>query len=339
MENSTTRPLVVVLGASGFVGTAVTRELVERPIRLRLVARRDIAVPAGGLAEVEACSRDLTAPGELAAAVADADVVIHLVAHIKGASTWRVTEDDAAAERVNLGLMHDLLAAFRAARRRQPPPVVVFAGAMSQVGKQSGGLVDGSEQDEPATEYDRQKLAAELALRAATAEGLVRGITLRLATVYGQGAGPCALERGVVAAMMRRAFAGQPLTMWHDGTVARDLVCVDDVARAFVAAVDHADALAGRHWLIGTGQSTLVGDLFSTIAEVVSAHTGLPPVPVVQVRPENAEAGDLLDFVVGSSAFADLTGWSPRVSLREALSRAAAAMAVATVSSPTLYDV
>lgn len=320
------KPLVVVLGASGFVGNAVTRELAGRPIRLRLVARRPIEVPANATAEIEVRSADLTAEGELARAVQDADAIIHLVAHIQGASTWRVTEDDTVAERVNLGLVHDLIAALRQ-RQGGSPPAVLFSGSMSQVGKPTGGRIIGDEPDLPVTVYDRQKLAAEQALEAATAEGVLRGITLRLATVYGQGNGPVALERGVVSAMLRKAFAGEPLTMWHDGTVARDLVCVDDVARAFAAALDHADALAGRHWLIGTGLPTRVGDLFGSIAELVAEITGKPAVPVISELPDHVDASDLLDFVVGSTAFCEVTGWAPRVALRSALTRAAAAMA------------
>lgn len=318
------KPLVVVLGASGFLGTAVTRQLLERPIRLRLVARRSIEVPAGSLAEVEIRSADLAEPGAVASAVEGADAVIHLVAHIDGPSTWRVEEGDTVAERVNLGLVHDLVDAFRG--RQGPPPVVVFSGSMSQVGKPTGGPALETDADLPDTVYDRQKLAAEHALRDATAEGVVRGTTLRLATLYGQGSGPSALERGVVSAMMRRAFAGEPLTMWHDGTVARDLICVDDVASAFVAALDHADALAGKHWLIGTCQSVRIGDLFTMIAEVVATHTGREPVPVVSVASEHAGASDMVDFVSGSTAFAQVTGWAPQVDLRPALDGAARAM-------------
>ncbi|HWG98569.1 MAG TPA: NAD-dependent epimerase/dehydratase [Pilimelia sp.] len=325
-DTAPSRPLVVVLGASGFIGTAVTREFLARPVRLRLVSRRPVPLPPGGVAEVQPLHRDLTEPGAVAAAVAGADVVIHLLAYIKGLSTWRVREGDHAAERVNVGLMHDLIEAVRG-QRRGTPPVVVFAGALSQVGTAGGAAVTGEETDEPASEYDRQKLAAERALADATAAGLVRGITLRLPSVCGQGTGPSTLEHGMVGAMMRRAFAGEPLTMWHDGTVARDLVCVDDVARAFAAAVDHADALAGRHWLIGSGQRTTVGELFRAIAEVVARHTGKPPVPVTQVRHRAAAPADLVDFVVGSSAFSRVTGWSPQIPLATALDRAAAARA------------
>jgi dTDP-4-keto-6-deoxyhexose 4-ketoreductase len=185
--------------------------------------------------------------------------------------------------------------------------------------------VDGSEPDVPASEYDRQKLAAEHTLLAATESGALRGIVLRLATVYGQGTTPFDVEHGVVSAMLRKAIAGEPLTMWGEGTVARDLICVDDVARAFLAAMDHADALTGRSWLIGTGNATSVRDLFTSIAQAVSSRTGRPAVPVVSVRPDKADASDAVDFVVGSAAFGKVTGWLPTVTLAEGLDRAAAA--------------
>jgi nucleoside-diphosphate-sugar epimerase len=314
------RPLVTVLGASGFVGTAVARELAARPIRLRLVARREVNAPAGALAEIESHPADLTAPGAMAAAVDGADAVVHLLAYIKGASHWRVSEGDDAAERVNVGLLRDLVDAVRTAGTK---PAVLFAGAVSEVGTAAGERVLGDEDDRPASEYDRHKLAAETALRAAHAEGVLRGVTLRLPTVYGRGTDPAAPERGVVAAMMRKALAGEPLTMWNDGTVARDLVCVDDIARAFAAGLDHADALAGRHWLLGSGIPVPVGELFNRIAEAVADATGTPPVPVRRVVPEHADPADGLGFVVGSTAFGDVTGWAPQVPLEDGLREAA----------------
>ncbi|GAA4024792.1 hypothetical protein GCM10022247_56520 [Allokutzneria multivorans] len=323
-------PLVVVLGASGFVGTALTRQFAGRDVRLRLVSRRRIVAPTGCRAEVETLASDLTQSGAVAEAVAGADVVIHLAAHIAGSSTWRVAEGDTSAKRVNLGVMHEVISALSG---RRTPPVVVFAGSISQLGEPSG-LITGGELDSPVTEYDRHKLAAERALNEATADGLVRGVTLRLPTLYGQGIGPSSLERGVLAAMMRRAFSGQPLTMWHDGSVARDLLCVDDAARAFVAALDHADALAGRAWLIGTCVATPMGSAFHSVASLVASVTGEPAVPVVQVEPEHAVTTDLLDFVVGTKEFGNVTGWAPRVELSSALRGAAETMHAERTPAP-----
>lgn len=317
MAQHAAKQLITVLGASGLLGTAITRELAGRPVRLRLVGRRPSAVPEGVRAEVEVRTADLSDGGALAEAVAGADVVVHLVAHMAGAGTWRIAAVDPVAERVNVGIVEDLIAAV-GARRRQP--IVLFAGSMSQVGRYAHARLDGSEPDEPLTAYDQQKLTAERAIEAATAEGLLRGTTLRLATLYSQGSGLDVADRGVVATMTRRALAGQPLTMWHDGSVKRDLLCVDDAARAFVAALDRIDAIAGKHWLIGSGQATTVGELFTMIAKAVANLTGRPPVPVVQVPPsDHLMPTDLLDFVLDPSAFQGVTGWVPRVPLVDGL--------------------
>jgi nucleoside-diphosphate-sugar epimerase len=326
MTNAVRRPLVVVLGASGLLGTAVVRELAARPVRLRAVSRRPATVPGECVAEVEVRTADLTVPGELAAAVAGADAVIHLVAYITGAQTWRAAEQGDVAERVNVGLMHDLIEVLR---RQRPArvPVVVFAGSTSQVGLGGAGRLDGTEQDAPQTAYDRHKVAAEFALEAATAEGVVRGTTLRLSTLYTQGTDSTVLDRGVTAAMMRRALAGRPLTMWFGGVAQRDLVCVDDVARAFVAALDHGDVLAGRHWLIGTGTGTSIADLFTMIAEAVAEHTGKPPVEVASTAaPEGAVSTDVVDFLCDPAPFQAVTGWCAHTPLRPALKSLAAAL-------------
>jgi dTDP-4-keto-6-deoxyhexose 4-ketoreductase len=126
----------------------------------------------------------------------------------------------------------------------------------------------------------------------------------------------------VVSLMVRRAVAGQDITMWHDGTVRRDLVYVDDIARALVAAADHVEELAGRAWLVGSGYGAPLGEVFTTVAELVAEETGKPPVQVVSVPPPaHAEAGDFRSVTIDSSAFRAITGWRPRVPLAEALAR------------------
>ncbi|MEU4806659.1 NAD-dependent epimerase/dehydratase [Actinosynnema sp. NPDC023587] len=315
-----TRPLIVVLGASGLLGTAVARELSARPVRLRLVGRRRATVPAGCRAQVEVRAADL-ADG-VADAVADADAVVHLVARMTGPTSWRVADGDREAERITAGLARDLVAAVRA-QRRERPPVVLFAGAVSQAGTALAGRLDGTERDEPVTAYDRHKLAAQHALEAATADGVLRAVTLRMTTLFGQGTGH---DRGVVAAMVRRALAGRPLTMWHDGSVRRDLLCVDDAARAFTAALDSVDALAGRHWLVGTGRPVRIDALFGAIAAAVAERTGHPPVPVVSQPPDLPSLPtDLLDFDLDPTRFHAATGWRARVGLADGLRTAVAA--------------
>ncbi|MFX0579414.1 NAD-dependent epimerase/dehydratase family protein [Nocardia nepalensis] len=310
------RPSVVVLGGSGFVGAAVVEALARRPIRLRTVGRRPPMVPTDPVAEVEALCTDLTTAAGLKAAVADADTVVHLLMHTGG---WREAADNPAAERVNVGVMSDLVGLVGQSRR---PPVVVFAGSTSQAGLPERIPLDGSEPDRPTTAYDRHKHTAEQVLGAATAAGLVRGVSLRLPTVYGDSPRGQLTGRGVVSTMVRKAFAGEELTLWNDGTVERDLLYVHDAADAFLAGIDHADGLAGRHWLLGTGHGVPLGQVLHTIADLVAAHLGRPPVPVVCVPPPDlATVTDMHSVVIDSSRFRAATGWRPRVPLHTALQR------------------
>ena len=317
-----TAPLVVVLGGSGFIGAAVVEALARRPIRLRTAGRRPQPVPAGAVAEVEVLGADLTVRAELEAAVAGADTVVHLLMHT---ADWREATGNPAAERVNVGVMRDLVELAGQIRRA---PAVLFAGSTSQAGLPERMPLDGTEPDRPTTAYDLQKHTAEQVLKAATAAGLVRGVSLRLPTVYGDSPRGRLNGRGMVSTMVRKAFAGEELTMWGDGTVERDLLYVHDAAAAFLAGIDHADVLAGRHWLLGTGCGVPLGDVLRTIADLVGARLGKPPVPVVCVPPPDlATDTDMLDVAIDSSRFRAATGWSPRVPLHTALRRCVDAFA------------
>ncbi|MFB7174376.1 NAD-dependent epimerase/dehydratase family protein [Streptomyces sp. NPDC056254] len=320
---------VVVLGASGFLGSAVVRALAaDRTVRVRAVSRRPVPLPGGIAGRVEVLTGDLTSRDVLARAVAGADAVLPFAARIRGASGWRLSEDDEEAERVNVGLVRDLVAVL--AERpsgRTGPPAVVFPGSNTQVGRVAAERIDGSEPDRPEGVYDRQKHAAESLLKEAAAQGLARAVSLRLPPVYGPGC-PTADDRGVVSTMIRRALAGEPLTMWHDGTVRRDLLYVEDAARAFTAALGHAEALSGRHFLVGTGRALPLGEVFGAVACAVARHTGAEPVPVVSVEPPaHADPTDFRSLEVDPSAFTAATGWRAGTALDEALDRTVSAVA------------
>lgn len=317
---SVNAPLIVVLGATGFVGSAVFRELARHPVRIRAVSRRKVPVPENARAEIEVFPADLTEPGQMAAAVDGADVVIHSLAYLAGASTWRIADGDTAAERVHVGLMQDLLHALGDRADSQGPATVLFTGSITAAGSSDKDVLDGTEPDRPKGYYERLKLEAERLLLAADAAGTVRGACLRLTTLYGYSEGSTAKDKGIVSTMTRRAVAGESLTMWHDGTVRRDLLHVDDVARAFWAAIPHMDVLGGKRWLIGTGQGAPLGDVFTRVCALVAEQTGKEPVPLVSVEPpEYAEVSDFRSVTVDSSAFRAATGWKPQVSLEEGL--------------------
>jgi nucleoside-diphosphate-sugar epimerase len=304
-----TGALVAVLGGSGFVGSAVAARLAAAGAKVRVVARN----PGTPTFPAEALAVDLTVPGRVADAVAGADLVLPCVL-FTGGSTWRAADDGAAAEaaRVNVGIVEAVMAASTG-------KIVLLPGSTSQVGPGAPERITGAEPDAPATEYDRQKAEAE---RIVLAGG---GGALRLPTVFGPA--PGALDRGVVTAMAKRALAGQPLTVWGAGDMVRDLVFIDDVAEAFLAALTHIDRVAGRYWLVGSGIGITVRALFELVAATVAEHTGREPVPVRSVPPpDTATPMDFRGLVADPAAFTEATGWLASTPLADAVAKTVAAI-------------
>lgn len=313
------RPVVAVLGASGLIGSAVVAALADRPVTVRAVARWSQGIPPQAPGR-EAHTADMTITDDLMAAIDEADAVIDLLLPSAG---WRAEGEE--AERLNSGVVRDIVAWARAHRRR---PVVLFAGSVSQAGQPPRLPMDGSEPDRPESPYDQQKHEAERLLKAATAQGVLRGISLRLPTVYGTGPGTRCVDRGVLTTMIRRAFADEPLTVWGDGSMERDLLHVRDAAAAFVAALARPDQLSGRHWLVGTGTGIRLRDVFIAVADSVAAQCGRSAVPVLSVPPPpTALATDMSGVVVDASAFAAVTGWHPLMPFRTGLDHMVATLA------------
>src|SRR5256885_16045492 len=91
------------------------------------------------------------------------------------------------------------------------------------------------------SEYGASKLAFEHYLSAYAAHGRIEYVVLRFANVYGprqRGYG----EAGVVAIFAQRMIAGEPVTIFGDGTKTRDYVYVGDVVELVLRAAARPSA-------------------------------------------------------------------------------------------------
>ncbi len=186
-------------------------------------------------------------------------------------------------------------------------------GARDLVNISTGGAIYG-ETPECATEESPLEAPAPYGQLKAEAEGIaqatgMRSVTLRLANVYGPRQ-RTDLEGGVIAIFLGRWRAGQPLTIYGDGTAERDYLHVADVADAVLAALD---AAVTGVYNIGTGVATSVNELVDLFTQILG-----PPAGVDRVAPRPAEIQrSCLD--VSKAARDGL--WRPRIALREGLER------------------
>ncbi|MGZ5040603.1 MAG: NAD-dependent epimerase/dehydratase family protein [Usitatibacter sp.] len=290
---------VVVTGASGFLGTALTRVLRDVDCEIVRVARRCVPV-RGAKAQVIDVAGDVREARTWAGALAGADYVFHLAAQ----TSALVADADRDADfECNVRPVEHLVAACRKAARA---PVVAFAGSVTQA-VESGEAPPGA--------YEEHKLLAERLLEKSARDDGLRAVTLRLSNLYGPGPLGGSSERGVLNRMIRKALLGESLTVYGSGEFVRDYLHVDDAARAFLAAGDGIERLGAGAYVVGSGSGHTIAEAFALVAERVAQRTGRR-VPVVHVEPAHALTPlQMRSFVADASAFTAATGWRARFTL------------------------
>ena len=308
---------ILVTGGTGFIGSALLRELTAADAHLVLLEgrhHRAFDLP-NGKAEIETLAADLTAGSFWDGLVGRVDVVFHLAAQTSSRLANAHPLED---------LETNLLPVVRfvdACQRHGRMPDFVFSGTVTQVGFTSTYPMDESPRDAPVTVYDINKLAAEQYLHYYASESRGRAVTLRLANVYGPGPKSHHADRGVLNLMIRRAIANESLTVYGSGEFVRDFTYVDDVARAFLTAGAALELTDGHHYVLGSGEGHSVTEMVETVRDLVAEATGTrAPIRRVPV-PDDLPRIDTRSFVADSTRFRAVTGWTPQFSLADGIAR------------------
>ena len=182
------------------------------------------------------------------------------------------------------------------------------AGSRKVVFAASGGTLYGEPQKLPVAESHPQRplspygVSKKAACDYLAAYRELHGIeftALALANVYGPRQDPHG-EAGVVAIFAGRLLAGDPCTIFGDGTQTRDFVYVDDVVDAFARAARKGSGLLMN---IGTGVETSVNELYLTMA--AAAGTDAPALNAP------ARPGELARSSLDPSRAGIHLGWTP----------------------------
>lgn len=249
---------VLVTGASGFLGRAVAAEIVAAGHEVRAFQRRPSGVPG-----VTDLLGSVTAPAETRRAVAGMDAVVHLAAKVSLAGS------PAEFAAVNVGGTRTLLAAAADAGASR----FVFVSSPSVA--HTGASIVGSDAEpaDPAGArgpYARTKAEAELVALAADSAAL-RVVAVRPHLVWGPG------DTQLVARIVERARAGRLPLLGH-GAALIDTTYIDNAATAIAAALDQADAVHGRSYVITNGEPRPVAELLAGMCRAAGV-----PAPVWRV--------------------------------------------------------
>ncbi|MBN2114124.1 MAG: NAD-dependent epimerase/dehydratase family protein [Acidimicrobiia bacterium] len=244
----------VVTGASGHLGAALVRRLLEGGDRVRVMVHRQARALEG--LDVEAMPGDVLNPASLRAAFGGAEVVYHLAGVVSirgglGGRVWAVNVDGAA---------HAARAARESGVRRMVSCSTVHAFDL-EAGK---GPVDESaprvRPDSPRHPvYDRSKAEGERRVRVEIEQGLDAVVVHPTGVI-----GPLDFEPSRMGQFLLRLHRGTLPALVRGGF---DFVDVRDVAEAMVRAATQG----------GRGESYLLGGRFwpiAALAEMAAAVTG-----------------------------------------------------------------
>jgi UDP-glucose 4-epimerase len=298
----------IVTGGAGFLGATLAASLGARGARVTAI---DALLPGTGanranlegldVAFVEADLRT----AELGPLVEGADAIFHLAAQTSHMGSQ-------ADPRGDLGQNADAtLRLILAAREAAPAARVVHASTRQLYGRPRALPVA---EDHPIDPPDANAVSKWAAEQYWLLEAKVHGrpvVSLRLTNCYGPRLRIADAKQTFLGLWIRRVLEGEAFEVWG-GEQMRDLAYGDDVAEAFIAALD---APSGAYNLGGSPPVSL-RELGAALIRANGAGEFR-----VETFPADRAKIDIGSYAADDRAFRAATGWAPRVTLEEGLAR------------------
>jgi len=292
---------VAVFGAAGFVGRALLRRLDQQG--LASTAIDVVPDPFGGSRPY--VQADVLDRPRIEQALRGCNAVVHLAAHSLTASL----ADPRTNAKVNV---EGSLSIFDAARA-QGISRIVFSSASSLYGTPRYNPVDEEHSVDPQTPYGVAKFAVEQYLRVYERLFKIEPVVFRFFNVYGPGQTP--QSGALIPVVLDKVRRGEPVTIFGDGSAARDFIFVEDVAEMLVRAATGPSRTGVYN--LGTGRLATVQEVVDLCAKVA----GRPA--VVERKPPRP--GEITNFSADTRKLHKTFGELPFLPLEEGLRRTAAA--------------
>ena len=306
---------VLVTGAAGFIGSHLVEALARRGDEVvgidnfdsfypRAMKERNLA-EMGRPAGFSFHEQDMLDVDALRARLTPATAVVHLAAR---AGVRPSLADPVGYAQVNVtGTAAVLEAARRAGVSR-----IVFGSSSSVYGDSTPvPFREDAVSVEPVSPYAATKRGGELFLRSVAPIYGFQSAALRFFTVYG----PRQRPDLAIHSFARRMAEGQVITLFGDGTQARDYTYCDDIVAGVVAALDWtADAPVGMDaFNLGGNRSIPTGAMVDEIAGAL----GITP----RIEWGPMQPGDVQQTAADLTKSGAMLGYAPRTSFPEGIRR------------------
>jgi len=266
LEDDDVSRKVLVTGATGFIGQALTRKLIQRGEDVRVLVRDPAKLAALGIPVADVVRGDITDPETVDRATRGVDLVYAIAGTFRepGLSDARYREVNVESVRT----MHD--AAKRNGVRR-----IVHCSTCGIHGSINGSPADETHPVKPVGIYEETKADGErLALELGAANG-VEVTALRPTPVYGPG--------DTRLLKLFKLASRRPMVTIGDGKAGYHLVYIEDLTDAFILAASEP-AAAGEAFLIGGPEIPSLNEIFELVASL-NGNGDKPGVVRLPARP------------------------------------------------------
>lgn len=306
--------LVAITGATGFVGGAVVRRLLDKTrhsVRVAVRGVHDLSADRVDVVNVESLAPD----NRWESFVTGADVVIHCAARVHVLNE-QSAEPDQEYFRANVTATLNLAEQAAAAGVRR----FIFLSSIKANGEFTlpGAPFRADDPCRPLDAYGISKQKAEEGLRELAARTGMQVVIIRPVLVYGPGV------KANFMNMMRWLDRGIPLPL---GAIhnRRSLVAVDNLADLILVCIHHP-AAANQTFLVSDGDDVSTTRLLRTMGHALGKPARLLPVPAAMLNGAAALLGKRAfsqrlcsSLQVDISKTCTMLDWRPPVSIEDAM--------------------
>ena len=308
MELTLTGKKVLVTGGAGFVGSNVTRSLIEKGAQVTILddfftGSLDNLLGLDG--QYTLVRGSVTDRGLVDELVSQHPIIFHLAARNIIASTRNPYEDF----QTNIGGTLNILMAAR----EFCPERVVYTSSVSIYGNPSYLPINEDDRISLLTPYAVSKFSGEGYCQAFHESYRVPVTVVRYSNVYGPGQDPQNPYCGVVSKFMEKCRLGLPPEIHGDGQQTRDFTFVEDTVEATILAAISPN-VEGEVLNIGTGIETNINQLAAIITKLYNLD--IEPIYI-----DRRDIDNIRRRVVNVEKIRRKLRWTPRITLQRGLQR------------------